>query len=381
MINPLKWVPSHSLARNTEVLFNIMTNNNQIKPIIQALLAAALFGASAPLSKLLLGGTDPITLAGFLYLGSGFGAGLMMLLERISPKGPVSEAKITRTDLPWLLGAIIAGGIAAPIILLVGLQTTPATTASLLLNFETAATAILAVLFFKESMGKRITWAIILITFASILLSWIGGAWGFSLGALAILGACIFWGLDNNFTRNVSAKDPLFIVFTKGVLAGLFSLILAFLLGRPLPEFRGILFAMLLGFISYGLSIRLCILSMRSLGAIRTYALFGTAPFAGAILSFFLLKDAPNTSFWFAVPIMLAGALLMVSEKHEHHHGHPILSHTHAHSHADAHHDHEPYPDSRARSTSHSHFHEHTECEHSHPHTPDMHHRHVHEDQ
>jgi len=357
-----------------------MSNKKQLKPIIQALLAAALFGASAPLSKLLLGGIDPITLAGFLYLGSGVGAGTLMLIDRISKKGQVLEEKVTRKEIPWLLGAIIAGGIAAPIILLVGLQTTPAATASLLLNFETAATAIIAVLFFKENMDKRIIWAIILITIASILLSWIGGAWGFSIGAIGILAACIFWGMDNNFTRNISAKDPLLIVSIKGIAAGSFSLLLAIVLGRPLPEYRVILLALILGFVSYGLSIRLCILSMRSLGAIRTYALFGTAPFAGTLLSFILLKDVPNISFWFAVPLMVAGALFMINEKHEHTHEHPILEHSHNHTHIDGHHNHESNLDEHLSNDSHSHFHLHDILEHSHPHTPDTHHRHTHAD-
>ncbi|MCJ7695393.1 MAG: DMT family transporter [Anaerolineaceae bacterium] len=357
-----------------------MADKKQLKPIIQALLAAALFGASAPLSKLLLAGIDPISLAGFLYLGSGIGAAVLLLIGRISTKGQYPEAKITRKEIPWLLGAIIAGGIAAPIILLAGLQSIPAATASLLLNFETVATAIIAVFFFKESMDKRIIWAIILITIASILLSWIGGAWGFSLGAIAILVACIFWGLDNNFTRNISIKDPLLIVSIKGLAAGTFSILLATVLGRPLPELPVIFLALMLGFVSYGLSIRLCILSMRSLGAIRTYALFATAPFAGAVLSFILLKDAPKISFWFAVPLMLAGALFLIIEKHEHTHLHSFLEHTHSHTHTDAHHDHDPLSDVHSSNEVHSHQHRHDILEHSHFHTPDTHHRHIHAD-
>lgn len=341
--------------------------------------AAVLFGASAPLSKLLLGSFDPIALAGFLYLGSGVGAWLLYLMQRSSRHAPPAEAKITRTDLPWLLGAVVSGGIIAPILLMLGLAQTPASTASLLLNFESVATGLLAVWIFKEAVDKRIFFAMGCITLAAILLSWSGGNWGLSLAALAILAACFFWGLDNNLTRHISAKDPLVIVGIKGLGAGSFSLLLALALGRPLPAFSTILPALALGAVSYGLSIQLFILALRRLGATRTSTLYGTAPFVGAILSFVLLHETPTIMFWLSLPLMLGGAWLMLSEHHHHLHTHPAMLHDHAHTHPDPHHLHEhPGEESAESQLSHAHVHTHPVLTHDHEHTPDLHHWHAH---
>jgi len=347
-------------------------------PIIQAILAAILFGASAPLSKLLLGELDPIPLAAFLYLGSGLGAVIMMIIQGKRERARQVEAHLTRQDIPWLSGGIIAGGIIAPIFLLIGLRITPASTASLLLNFETVATAIIAGLFFKEAIGKRIYWAIVLITFASILLSWSSESWGFSPAALLILAACFFWGLDNNFTRNISSKNPLVIVLIKGLVAGTFSLILSSILGKPLPKPNIIILALLLGAICYGLSIYLIILSMRHLGSTRSYALFAIAPFAGSLLSFILLNDQPLWNFWPGVALMIIGTWVMISENHSHEHAHEPFLHTHKHHHPDDHHDHEHETGEILIRGEHSHEHQHTNLDHAHKHTPDMHHRHSH---
>ncbi len=190
--------------------------------ILQALLAAVFFGASAPLSKLLLGEVPPVLMAAFLYLGSGTGIALVKLSQKMTSSQ--KEAGIRRPDVGWLAGAIIAGGIIAPIVLMVSLQVTPASTASLLLNFEGVATTLIALLFFRESISRRAFAAIFAITLASIFLSTdFKSGMGFSLGALGILLACTLWGLDNNFTRNISAKDPLTIVAWKGLVAGTFS--------------------------------------------------------------------------------------------------------------------------------------------------------------
>jgi drug/metabolite transporter (DMT)-like permease len=231
-------------------------NRSHISSIIQALIAALLFGASAPLAKLLLGEIEPIPLAAFLYLGSGIGLLSIKLYQRIHQRGLDNEAQITKPDLPWLAGAIFAGGVAAPIILLFSLRTTPAATASLLLCFEGVATTLIAFFAFKESISRRAWWAIGLITLASIFLSINPNAeWGFSLGALGIIAACILWGIDNNFTRNISAKDPLVIVTIKGLGAGSFSLALALMLDNQIPALSIILGAMVLGCLSYGISI------------------------------------------------------------------------------------------------------------------------------
>jgi drug/metabolite transporter (DMT)-like permease len=342
--------------------------------ILQALLAAVLFGASAPLSKLLLGEFSAIPLAACLYLGSGIGSGLMLLLQRRNKQGRDREAGLSKKDIPWLLSALLAGGVAAPIFLLLGLDKTPASTASLLLNFEAAATTLIAGLVFREAVDRRIWWAVGLITLASILLSWIGGNWGFSLAALGILAACLLWGLDNNLTRHISAKNPLLIVGIKGLGAGA----LAFILGIPLPGWKLVGLALIVGAVCYGLSIQLFILALRSLGAARTGALFGIAPFIGAVLSLFLFPGSPGLLFWLALPAMLVGAWLMLTEQHHHDHLHLMTEHAHAHAHPDDHHQHEHDAGTAFVNGKHAHLHLHDEQEHAHPHKPDIHHRHAH---
>ena len=347
-------------------------------PILQALLAAALFGISAPFSKALLGEVDAIPLAGFLYLGSGLGALILMLLQKPGEKRRTVEAPLTWQDAPWLAGAIVTGGIAAPILLLFGLQNTPASTASLLLNFETVATALLAGMFFKEAVGKRIALAILVITSASILLSLNSGGWGFSPSALLILLACFCWGADNNFTRNISAKNPLAIVAVKGMVAGSFSLLLALILGHPFPNLSIFGLALILGAICYGLSISLIVLAMRHLGSTRTYALFSVAPFIGTLFSFILFREKLLWNFWPGIALMIFGAWIMVSEKHNHSHQHLAISHTHSHIHPEEHHLHTHHAEQTTNNGVHAHHHEHEKLLHIHPHTPDIHHRHTH---
>ncbi|MEO8611044.1 MAG: DMT family transporter [Chloroflexota bacterium] len=351
----------------------------QLYPMIQALLAAVLFGASAPLAKLLLGEVEPISLAAFLYLGSGIGVLLFKGIRHSGTPEAESEAQIKRSDWGWLAGSVFAGGVAAPIVLLFSLRSTPAATASLLLNFEGVATSLIAALFFKESLNRTAVWAILCVTTASILLSWdVSGQWGLSLGALGILSACVLWGVDNNLTRNISAKDPLSIVLVKGLGAGSFSLLLTLLLGNSLPRLTIMLGAMLLGSISYGLSIVLFIRAMRGLGAARTSALFGIAPLAGVLLSFLLFRETPNTLFIIALPLMIVAALLLFREKHNHKHVHEAVTHEHRHRHDDGHHNHD-HPEMMSRSLTHSHVHTHEPIEHEHPHVPDIHHRHIHQ--
>lgn len=349
---------------------------NHIFSLFQALLAALLFGASAPLSKFLLGELEPIPLAAFLYLGSGIGLLGIKFIQSINRNGLTREAHIKPPDYRWLAGAILAGGVAAPIVLLISLKNTPASTASLLLSFEGVATTLVAYFAFKESISRRAWWAIALITLGSIFLSInLDDAWGFSLGALGIIAACILWGLDNNFTRNISSKDPLIIVTVKGLGAGSFSLGLAVFLGIKLPGWETVLSAMLLGSLSYGLSIVLFIHAMRGLGAARTSALFGVAPISGMVLSMIMFQEMPTWLFVAAIPLMLLGALLLVNEQHEHHHVHETAIHEHAHRHDDDHHLHCHDCDEALR---HSHPHQHDELAHSHQHLPDLDHRHVH---
>lgn len=349
---------------------------NHIYPIILALTAAVLFGASAPLAKLLLGEVEPIPLAALLYLGSGLGLIAIRTFQQSNHRLANREAQIRRADLFWLAGALLAGGVAAPITLLFGLQYTPAATASLLLNFEVVATTVIAALAFKEAISRRAWQAIALITFSSILLSInFNGDWGISIGAIGIIVACILWGIDNNFTRNISAKDPLMIVSVKGLGAGSFSLALAIVLGSALPPLNIIVGAMLLGVFSYGVSIVLFIRAMRGLGAARTSALFGTAPLAGVMVSLLLFQEFPGWMFVIALPLMVGGTIFLVREEHDHHHVHEMTTHEHAHVHDDGHHDHD-HPGEYARK--HSHVHRHDAVAHDHHHMPDLHHRHIH---
>lgn len=353
-----------------------MMTQNRFIPIIQALAAALLFGSSAPLAKLFLGEVEPVPLAAFLYLGSGIGLLGVKLFQHFVQRISDCEAKITRPDYLWLAGAIVAGGIAAPIILLFSLQSTPAATASLLLNFEGVATTLIAALAFKEAISRRAWWAIALVTLASILLSINANAgWGFSPGALGILAACILWGLDNNFTRNISAKDPLVIVTIKGLGAGSFSLGLALFLGNKFPAVEVISGALALGFLSYGMSIVLFIHAMRGLGAARTSTLFSTAPLAGVILSFIVFREFPGGTFAFAIPLAIIGMVALAGEEHEHQHIHEAVLHEHAHVHGDGHHEHEHEGEFTGK---HSHFHRHDEVTHTHHHMPDLHHWHTH---
>lgn len=352
--------------------------NKSIYPILQALAAAILFGASAPFAKLLLGDIDPVPLAALLYLGSGTSSFGILLIQSAIQKQIAADVHLAKTDLPWLAGAMLAGGVAAPILLMWGLNQTSASTASLLLNFEGVATTLIAMVAFKEAVGRRILSAMALITLASILLSWTGGSWGVSIGAMGVIGACFLWGLDNNLTRHISAKNPLVIVGVKGLGAGTFSMILALLLGKPFPGLGVILPAMLLGALSYGLSIQLFILAMRGLGAARTSTFFGTAPFVGTLLAFLMLREVPQTLFWVAVPMMLFGAWLMLSENHGHHHIHKPVEHIHEHTHPDEHHEHGHTAEWQVSQRSHIHAHTHTPLKHTHAHAPDLHHWHEH---
>ncbi|MBI5825235.1 MAG: DMT family transporter [Chloroflexi bacterium] len=342
--------------------------------VLQALTAAIFFGASAPFAKLLLGDISPVYLAAFLYLGSGTGISLLKLGQRITRPAQQMEAGIKKADIKWLAGAIISGGVMAPIVLMVSLQNTPASTASLLLNFEGVGTTLIALLFFKEAISRRAWMAILVITLASIFLSTnFSEGFGLSIGALGIILACVLWGLDNNLTRNISGKDPLVIVAWKGLAAGTFSFILATLLGNSLPSFTSIALTMGLGFISYGMSTMLFILSMRGLGAARTSALFGTAPLAGVLLSILIFSDSPSISYIFAGILMIGGALLLINEDHSHLHVHTPLLHEHSHKHDDPAHNHDS-----TTIGAHSHEHEHPAEEHEHDHMPDIHHRHEH---
>lgn len=346
--------------------------------VIYALLAAALFGASTPFAKMLVGQVAPVTLAGMLYFGSGLGLfvcyGARALFRRDRNNLPVSLAA---PDLPWLLGAIVAGGVAGPVLLMIGLTMTPASSASLLLNMEGVLTALLAWFVFKENFDRRIVLGMVLIVLAGGLLSWeqvpvLGVPWG----ALAIVAACLCWAIDNNLTRKVSASDALQIAGIKGLVAGAVNLAIAFALGFKLPAAPTMLGAAAVGFCGYGLSLVLFVLALRHLGTARTGAYFSAAPFVGAVISLVMLGDVPGATFWIAAALMGGGIWLHLSETHEHEHEHLSMEHAHQHSH-DAHHQHRHDIDWDGVEP-HAHPHVHGPLRHSHAHYPDIHHRHDH---
>jgi len=341
--------------------------------VVCALFAAALFGLSAPLGKLLLGHVPPQLLAGLLYLGAGIGLSVVRLARRSS------DPPLRQNDAPLLAGVILFGGVIGPLLLLVGLSRVSALTGALLLNLEAPFTMALAVLF-GEHLGRRAALAGLLVVGGSALLGLGPGALGGqSLGALAIAGACLSWGLDNNLTQRLSSKDPIVIVQYKTLGAGLFAVPLALVMGAHLPAAPLCAAALALGLFSYGASIVLDVWALRLLGAAREAPLFATAPFVGAAAAVPLLGDRPRPLDLAAAALMVAGVWLLIREKHGHLHHHHAMDHEHAHTHDDPHHRH-AHPDGETPppGVAHSHPHHHDAMEHEHPHVPDAHHRHKH---
>jgi len=348
-----------------------MTGNGWANRGVQAaLLSAALFGAGTPLAKQLLGETSPWMLAGLLYVGSGVGLGLLRLVRRSA------RVHLARSDVPPLAGAIAAGGLVAPVLLMLGLSHMPATGASLLLNAEGVCTALLAWFVFRENVDRRVALGMAAIVAGAVVLSVptaveLGSVWP----TLAILGACLCWGLDNNLTRKVSLTDATWLAAVKGGVAGPVNLVLAFALGAQLPALPAVGASLLVGFFAYGVSLALFIVGLRHVGTARAGAYFSIAPFFGALLAVAL--GEPLT--W---PLVVAGALMGVgtwlhlSERHEHEHAHAPMTHEHWHTH-DAHHQHE-HAVPVAAGVRHSHPHDHELLTHTHEHYPDAHHRHEH---
>jgi drug/metabolite transporter (DMT)-like permease len=346
--------------------------------IAYALSSALLFGASTPLAKLLLGQITPLVLAGLLYLGSGVGLAAWYLLRRVHRSTQVNQtAALKIRDAPALAGAILAGGVAAPVLLMFGLTSTPASTASLLLNLEGVLTVFMAWFVFREQFDRQIFIGMLLIVLASVLLSWEqlpqpDIPWG----SLAIAAACLCWAIDNNLTRSISVSDALQIAAIKGIAAALVNLSLAWALGASVPAADKIVAAGLLGLCGYGVSLVLFVLALRHLGTARTAAYFSTAPFVGAAISIVFLHEAPSPLVGLAALLMASGIWLHLSEKHRHPHFHEPLQHAHRHSHDEHHqHAHDFAWDDREP---HDHPHRHETLAHSHPHFPDIHHRHAH---
>ena len=341
-----------------------------------ALASALLFGLSTPIAKVLLGDLPPLLLAGLLYAGSGIGLSLLRWLLRSS----IDKSPLVRTDLPWLAGAILAGGVVAPVLLMWGLRATPASTASLLLNLEGVFTALIAWFVFHENVDRRIAFGFALITAGSLLLSWQTDASGpraVPMGALAIGAACLCWAIDNNLTQKISAADPLRLASIKGAVAGAVNLLLAFVVSQAAwPAATVGVAALGVGFVGYGISLALFVLALRALGTARTGAYFSLAPFFGAAASLAVLGESIGWRLATAGVLMGTGAWLHVSERHEHEHRHERLEHSHRHVH-DEHHRHAHAAGDPAGEP-HTHAHVHEPMTHRHPHYPDIHHRHRH---
>jgi len=338
--------------------------------ILYALLSAVLFGISAPLAKLLLGAVSPWLLAGLLYLGSGIGLALVRLVRRSN------EAGLSRRDLPWFGAAVLSGGVVGPVLLVFGLAASSAAEASLLLNLESVLTLVIAWVVFKENVDRRLLVGAAAIVAGAVALSWPKDASvGLGLGPALIAGACLAWAIDNNFTRKVSAADPMQIAMVKGLAAGIANVAIAFALGAPVPTIAAIGGAGLLGFFSYGVSLTLFVLALRHLGTARTGAYYAVAPFIGAGVAILLLHEPVDIAFLAGGLFMAIGLWLHLTERHLHQHEHEPLEHEHVHVH-DAHHRHAHAPGTPPEP--HVHKHRHARLIHRHPHYPDLHHRHSH---
>lgn len=330
-------------------------------PALWCLLAAALFGASTPVSKALLGGLGPFTLAGLLYLGAALAT------------APFARGAWDGRELRRLLGAVVFGGVLGPVLVLLGLKLAPAGSVALWLNLEAPATALLGWAFFKEHLGPRALIAAVLTWVASVILAGPSGAGAWHAAALVAAG-CLCWGLDNNLTAVIERLSPAQTTFAKGLVAGGFNLGLGLLL-EGAPSAAGPVVAGLgLGTLAYGASIVLYVAGAQQLGATRAQMIFATAPFWGVLLAW---VTEPILAAQVIAGGLMAGALALVyGERHGHAHTHEAIRHSHWHRHDDGHHEH-GHPGGEARGW-HSHEHEHAPVEHTHPHRPDLHHRHVH---
>jgi drug/metabolite transporter (DMT)-like permease len=317
-----------------------------------------------------------VLLAGLFYLGSGLGLGLWILAGQ-PHRRPGSEAPIPRAELPWLAGAILLGGVTAPVLLMLGLSTTSASISSLLLNFEGVLTAALAWFALKENYDVRVVIGMISITAGGIALAFSGPtSLALSPGPLAIIGACLAWALDNNLTRKISGSDPAQIACIKGLVAGVVNTGIGLVITRHLLAWPQLVLAAMVGFLGYGVSLALFVLALRNIGAARTSAYFSLAPFIGAAVAIVALSEPVTGQFVLAGALMGIGLWLHLAERHEHEHVHEAVYHEHSHVH-DEHHQHEHAP-TDPRGEPHSHPHHHAPLRHTHPHYPDIHHRHGH---
>lgn len=343
--------------------------------VVRCLLAAVLFGATAPLTSELAGSVPAFTLAGLLYVGAA-----LAVLPSVARRPPSRQA-LAAEWRPAMV-AVVAGGAIGPLLLVAGLARTNAATASILLNTELAATVVLAAVLFREHLGRRLLWSAGLITLAGALLTWEPGA-TIDPGALLIVAACAAWGLDNGVTARIEQLAPEHVVALKGVVAGGSNVMIGLLIaGWGVSTGAGdVLVALLIGAAGYGWSITLWVKGARDLGAARGQVIFATAPFIGAAIAWIVLGETVQALQVAAVVLAAAGVVVSLKSDHEHPHRHDGLMHDHEHVHDDDHHGHRHDDDAATGDRfegRHSHPHRHEPLLHAHPHVPDLHHRHDH---
>ena len=339
--------------------------------IVRCLLAAVLFGASAPAASELAGDMPSLLLAGLLYIGAGLAVAPSVV------RSPFTAVALRRDWRPALV-AVVAGGAVGPALLVAGLARAPAATASILLNLELAATVLLAATIFREHLGRRVLTGAALVTVAGVVLTWEPGA-ELSIGALLIAGACLAWGLDNGVTAKIDQLSPEQVVLLKGSVAGLANMLLAFAFAEGAIDVHigQVVAALVIGATGYGASITLWVKGARDLGAARGQVIFAAAPFIGAIIAWSVLGESVTVAQLVAVVIAAAGVGVSLESAHDHRHAHEAMEHEHEHRHDDDHHDHSHHELVEGR---HTHVHRHRPAVHSHPHVPDLHHRHRHDD-
>lgn len=339
-----------------------------------AIVSAILFGVSPVLCKLVIGDMSPLLLAGLLYLGSGLGLLLVLIWQRRNPLGDL--ARLSRHHRTKLLGAIVAGGMIAPVCLTYGIKYGTAAEISLLLNLETVATTLLAWLFFREHVGGTVWLGKALILVAAALIVITGGeTLRLSSSGLLVVLACVFWGIDNNLTRDVDELPPAVLAGVKGLSAGTFNIFLSIVMTPGTVGGSQVAGGLLIGALSYGASLVLFVQALRGIGSARTSTFFAAGPFVGMLLAVLLLGEHPPLIYWPAMALMLGGIALLCREAHGHYHEHDELAHAHTHAHDEHHlheHDDEPGPEP------HDHPHFHVPLAHHHVHWPDIHHRHGH---
>ena len=279
---------------------------NNTKYILYAILAACLYAISTPISKLLLDTLSPVFIAALLYLGAGLGMGIIALIRKQVKTN--NYKPFTKKELPAIIGMILLD-VLAPILLLIGLKVSQPENVALLNNFEIVATSLFAFFIFKEVIPKRLRFAIVLITLASVILSFEDlNAFKFSYGSIFVILAALSWGLENNLTRRLSLNDPLMVVVIKGIFSGLTSLAIAFILKEVVFAIDTIIYTLLLGFVAYGLSIFFYVTAQSKLGAAKTSAFYAFAPFVGALLSLIIFLELPKLNFYIAIILMAIGS-------------------------------------------------------------------------